>query len=838
MKIKFSIHYRTEWGQQLAVQLSYAFADGATRAARVPMLTDDGEHWQAETSAVESRRAGTTGAITRFSYLYTVEDAEGHELRRECTLVPRTFGFDSTKTYVMADQWHDLPLPAHLYSKAYLATNQAEPLGAEQPQPLFRKTLLFCVSAPQLLPGQQLAVVGSHPVLGAWNPARYQLMQPAGSHVWTLTLNADALLLPIEYKYVVVDGSTRQLLQWEEGDNRTAEGAIADGEVHVLSGEMLRLKEKPWRAAGICVPVFALRSEGSCGVGDFGDLCLLADWAAQAGMKVIQLLPLNDTTVNGQWGDSNPYNITAAFDLHPHYLDLRQLPALKDATRMTTFRRQQRELNALPYSDFEAVDRVKRDYVSQCYEESQERDTLSLHDYVQQHLHRQLLRAVDHAHRQGIAVMGDLPIGISRDSHDVRRHPLLFCSDMQAGTPPTAQERQGSCWGFPTYQWNNDCQEWIQKRMEWMEQYFDALRLDHVAGYFRIWEIPQEQCSATMGHFSPALPLTAGEIEHLGLPFRRDFLTRPFINDRIVDRLFGIHAQYVRDNFLLRKAYGLYDLRPEVATQQLVWQHFHGKGDENSQWIRDALCCLVANVLFLEDPRQKDMFHPRIQAWQEPVFEALSGEERDAFMRIYNNFFYQRHAIYWGKTGYERLSLLQRSTTMLLCAEDLGTQPDSVEPVLDSLRILSLQVQRMPRHAGTEFAHLEANPVRSLATISTHDMAPLRLWWLECPEQAQHYYTTMLQKEGRAPQQLSALLAEEIIARHLYCPSMLCILTLPDWLAMDQELRAKDPRQERVNTPGDPYNRWQWRMHLTIEQLIAADRYNKKLRTMIVRSKR
>ena len=175
---------------------------------------------------------------------------------------------------------------------------------------------------------------------------------------------------------------------------------------------------------------------------------------------------------------------------------------------------------------------------------------------------------------------------------------------------------------------------------------------------------------------------------------------------------------------------------------------------------------------------------------------------------------------------------------MLICAEDLGMLPDCVEPVLDQLRILTLEIQQMPKQQGFEFAHLDANPIRSVCTISTHDMAPLRLWWLESPERRQRFYVTMLQKEGRAPEQLPAHLAEEIIARHLYCPSMLCLLSLQDWLAMDSELRSKNPQDERINVPSDPYNRWQYRMHLTIEELVAATKYNSKIRTMIQRSRR
>jgi 4-alpha-glucanotransferase len=207
-------------------------------------------------------------------------------------------------------------------------------------------------------------------------------------------------------------------------------------------------------------------------------------------------------------------------------------------------------------------------------------------------------------------------------------------------------------------------------------------------------------------------------------------------------------------------------------------------------------------------------------------------------MRLYHHFFGQRHSMLWGSTGYNRLSGLLRETRMLMCAEDLGMMPDCVEPVLESLRILSLEIQQMPKQTAIEFTHLDGNPIRSVATISTHDMSPLRLWWEESSERTQRYYVTMLQKEGRAPEHLPAHIAEEIIARHLYCPSMLCVLSLSDWLAMDAGLRRKNPREERINVPSDCYNRWQYRMHLTIEELLKAERYNNKVRTMITRSKR
>ena len=886
MKLRFTIQYGTQWGENLYVAITYQSTDGTAKVRRQPMTTNDGWHWELETSAVESRQH----PVTSISYYYYVADADGIELRREWTGVPRTYYFDATKNYILPDLWRDVPLQYHLYSQAYLTTTGLSSGDSLQVQrvPLYRKTVIFRVSAPQLKKGQSVAILGSHPALGSWNPARYLLMEPLGCAEWQLSVNVDAILLPLEFKYVIVDDETHALVAWEEGDNRSLEGmlppeqtAIPDGSVLVVYGEGLRVKEDTWRAAGVAVPVFSLRSSRSCGVGDFGDLRLLVDWAVATGMKIIQILPVNDTTLSRSWSDSYPYNIVSAFALHPQYLDLQALGPLRDKKRMTAFLRQQRELNALSYTDYEAVQRVKSDYVravfeergqqtldskefKQWFEDNQEwlvpyaewlsNNSLISHPspltsiyFIQYHLHLQLKAAADYARQNGVCLKGDVPIGVNRNSVETATHPDFFCLDASTGAPPDNFSPNGQNWGFPTYRWSEGVKadsersplvEWFHRRMRWMEQYFDAIRIDHVLGFFRIWEIPDDAVFGLMGHFSPALPMTQGEIEYFGLPFRKDLFTRPFINDRVLQRLFGLHVPYVREHFLIPRSYGLYDLKSEYDTQQKVRQAFDGKGDENSLWIRDGLYRLVSNVLFLEDPRQSEMYHPRIGAWQEPVYEALTAEEKDAYMRLYNNYFYQRHNFFWGDTAMRRLSEVFGHTSMLCCAEDLGMLPECVQPVLDHLRILTLEIQSLPKQSGFEFTHLDGNPYRSVATISTHDMSPLRLWWEESPERTQRYYVSMLQKQGRAPEHLPAHLAEEIIARHLYCPSMLCILSLQDWLAMDSELRSKNPREERVNVPSDPYNRWKYRMHLTIEDLLAATKYNNKVRTMITRSKR
>ena len=833
------------------------------------MVTTDGMEWQLETTVLESRKH----PISSFSYYYQVEDSDGNVLRKEWDAIPRTYYFDSSKNYVMADQWRDVSLQYHLYSKAYLTTMGFKESSEVMPLrvPLYRKTVLFRVSAPQLKKGQSVAIIGSHPALGSWNTARYLVMENIGRFEWLLSVNVESVLLPLEYKYVIVDNDTHALVAWEEGDNRTTEGLlpadmsmVPEGTVLVAYGEGLRVKEQTWRAAGVVVPVFSLRSQHSYGVGDFGDLRRLVDWCVATGMKAIQLLPVNDTTCTGNWSDSYPYNIVSAFALHPHYMDLEALGALKSKAKMTAYNRQRQELNALGYSDYEAVDRVKRAYIEEVFAErgrqtleskeykqwlSENRDWLEpyakwlgaavdLIGYIQYNLHLQLKSATDYARSKGVFIKGDVPIGVNGNSVETATHPEYFHLDAQTGAPPDGFSQNGQNWGFPTYHWCEGLVGWFHKRLKWMEQYFDAIRIDHILGFFRIWEIPSDAVFGLLGHFSPSLPMTIGEIEYFGLPFRKDLFTRPFVNDRVLDKLFGMHAPYVREHFLVHRSYGLYDIKPEFDTQKKVQKFFEGRNDENSLWIRDGLYRLISGVLFLADPNQPDMYHPRIGVIGEPVFDALTAEEKDAFMRLYNNYYYQRHNFFWGAEAMRKLTNVFGATNMLCCGEDLGMLPDCVGHVLDQLRILTLEIQSMPKQSGFEFAHLEGNPYRSVATISTHDMSPLRMWWNESPERTQRYYVSMLQKQGRAPEQLPAHLAEEIIARHLYCPSMLCMLSIQDWLAMDGELRCKSPREERINVPSDPYNRWKYRMHITIEDLLEADKYNNKVKTMIQRSKR
>lgn len=573
------------------------------------------------------------------------------------------------------------------------------------------------------------------------------------------------------------------------------------------------------KVAGVAIPVFALKSEGSFGVGDFGDLKRLIEWAEQVDLKAVQILPINDTTISHQWTDSYPYNSISIYALHPQYLDLRQLGKLKDAKLNKEFERKRRQLNSLPQIDYVAVNNAKMDYIRLIYAQDGEKtlasptfksffkknaywlrpyavfsylrdefgtaefgkwpkfskydeaevnelaakcDKLNFFYYIQYHLHRQLLDAGNLARRKNIILKGDIPIGISRESVEAWVEPYYFNMDKQTGAPPDMFCDDGQNWGFPTYNWESmerDGYQWWMRRMQKMAEYFSAYRIDHLLGFFRIWQIPQPHKSGLMGTFAPALPLSVEEIEGYKMKFHEE--------------------------------------------------------------------------MFIADSKRSDLYHPRISAKSEPTYQSLSQEEQWAFDALYEHFFYQRHNHFWYKEAMKKLPVLTRSTQMIVCGEDLGMVPQCVPWVMNELNILSLEIQSMPKEMGVEFGWLPNYPELSVCTISSHDTPTLRGWWEEDYDRAQRYYTNVLHLEGDAPKQAPGWICEKIIRNHLECPSALCILTLQDWLAIDEDLRYPVAADERINVPSNPRHYWRYRMHITLEDLIEDKQFTQILNDLI-----
>jgi len=463
--------------------------------------------------------------------------------------------------------------------------------------------------------------------------------------------------------------------------------------------------------------------------------------------------------------------------------------------------------------------------------------------YIQYHLDKQMRHVHEYAKAKGVALKGDIPIGISRTSADAWQEPRLFNLDCQAGAPPDDFSVLGQNWGFPTYNWeemNLDGFAWWRSRFTKMAEYFDAYRIDHVLGFFRIWQIPMDAIHGLLGYFNPALPYSVDELRYnYDFWLNPDLQATPYIMDYFVEDFFGPYTAEAIRMYLNNAGNGRYRLKPAFDTQRKVADYFAAQPkDEKNTRICEGLLGLIDNVLFIEDPVEKGKYHPRISAQFTYIYRSLNDYERWCFNRLYNDFFYHRHNDFWYGKAMWKLPPLIDATDMLVCAEDLGMIPACVPAVMEQLEILSLEIQRMPKDPGAAFGNTWSYPYYSVCTTSTHDMGCIRQWWEENREKTQQYYNEVLHEGGNAPYYAEPWVCDRIIDLHLHSPSMLCILPLQDWLSIDGSIRRENPNEEQINVPANSRHYWRYRMHLTLKELLAHTEFNTYLRDKIKNSGR
>ena len=799
MKATLRLHYRTTEGAKLQI----VPAEGKATYMR----HEEGDFWSTEIELHSDRP---------FRYSYRVVEGR-HTLRTEYGDGHLLTEIAGCKEVEVLDHWHEEPQNRTLYSSMFRHGLFSRTI---EPQPLMVGAVHYIEVEAALAPTERLALLGSTESLGEWQPAKAQPMRYLGNYRWGIALGEQERA---EYKFVVTTAEG-ELLRWEQGENRILSSS---DKLHLTFG--LRLRDNvQWHGAGVAVPVFSLRSGQGFGVGEFADLQLLGDWCAKTGQRIIQILPINDTSMSFSWHDSYPYNTVSSFALHPLYIRLSDVGYLRGEADRAEMEALHEELNSLPDLDYERVIKAKMKYLRKLYEQLGARcmDSKSFRDfeknnrawlmpyavfsvlrdkygtanfnewktftkyaekrcaafaernekevgfyyYVQYHLDRQLRKVRDYLHSKGVVLKGDLPIGVSRTSVDVWQNPELFDVHSSAGAPPDDFSAEGQNWGFPIYNWEKMAENdyaWWRARFAKMADYFDAYRIDHILGFFRIWAVPEGAKNALLGAFAPSLPYAVSEIRCEGFDFEEE-----------------------RD----------------VA---------HDMGDDNVLW----LAC-------------GEGFVPRISPFATERYKALPKMQQQAFARLHDNFYYNRHNAFWGMTGAERLAKLTTSTSMLACGEDLGMIPACVPQVMHKEQILSLEIERMPKEYGVRVGDVLRNPYLSVCSTSTHDMSPLRLWWRDEAER-QYYFEKVLGLEGDAPAEATAELCEKIVARHLASPSMLTILPLQDWLSLSEELRSDDIERERINIPAVAHHYWRYRMHLTLEELLSASDCNERVAKLI-----
>ena len=624
------------------------------------------------------------------------------------------------------------------------------------------------------------------------------------------------------------------------------------------------------KLTGVAVPVFSLNTKNNFGIGEFLDLKMLGDWCEKVGMKMIQILPINDTRTDDSWDNSYPYKAISTKALHPIYLNLEKIGKLQEESDRAYFENQKNILKEKDYVDYPEVMKVKDAYFKKIFAQDWEstkntedfqnffkenKDWLvpyaefclqptvngqqpEFYYFLQYHLDKQLKEAVDYLHERGIALKGDIPIGIGRNSVEAWTNPELFNLDCQAGAPPDAFATEGQNWGFPTYNWNamaNDDYQWWRDRLTQMSRYFDAYRIDHILGFFRIWEIPQEHTQGIMGHFSPALSYQQSVVSsQLSASYER--LTKPYIRGHFLHEFFGEFTEEVRDKYLNETSFSYFELKEEFNTQRKITDFFVNRqqttdNSHKDEKIKNGLIALCAEVLFLED--KNGGLHPRIALQFTHSYNELDDYQKDNINKLYDEYFYHRNEELWKEEALKKLPKIIEASDMLVCGEDLGMVPACVKDVMQQLNILSLEVQRMPKNPCETFVNPKENPYLSVDTTSTHDTSTIRGWWEENGELTNRFYREMLGHHEGAPYFAEPWVCKEIIEQHLKSSSMWVIIPIQDYIAMDGDFRWDQTQKEQINVPANSHHHWCYKMHQSLEELNERQSLNETLHSMI-----
>ncbi|KNC81765.1 hypothetical protein SARC_05934 [Sphaeroforma arctica JP610] len=897
-EVTFSIQYNTQPGESIVVTGSIPELGEWEVNKALRLDYRDGGHW-----------LGAATISGDFEYKYAIAYDFGTALtcefgdNRKCALA------DGLARAVLQESWRPHEVDTNVLYSSFFVDGALRPAedriapatGKYESGPVVR----IVMRCPQVETGDSVAVTGSCAALGDWDEAKALVLSNVDHPVWTGEFNTDAGQ-EISYKFII-KGKDGKVRCWEEGDNRSllVSKSFGKGDLWVKSDEFFRFKAN-WRGCGVAMPVFALRTKESAGVGEFNDIKKLVDWSDKVGCALIQILPINDTVAKQKWTDSYPYAAISVYALHPMYLNMKKMGTLRSETTQKAINEKAKELNALPEVDYEAVmklksrfykllfDEVKEeffkdpayqawfeknkewllpyamfsyfrdiyqtpdftkwgDFSSQTFEQLEvladpkkdDYTDISVHYFIQYHLHLQLQEAAGYARSKNICLKGDIPIGIFRHSVDAWMYPNLFNMEMQAGAPPDDFAVDGQNWGFPTYKWEEmekDGFQWWVKRLTQMAEYFDAYRIDHVLGFFRIWQIPMNAVTGLMGYFNPAIPIHIDEIRSRGIHFDYDRYCKPYIREHFLGDKFGEYTDYVKSEFLEPQDHGVWVLKEHVDTQRkaanlLAPTETMSMADRaRNEKIKRGLWALHAEILLIEVPgSNKTEFHPRVRMNTGcKSFEELDGHSKSQLYELYLDYFFSRQEEFWAEKARVKLPAIKNATNMLICAEDLGMVPACVPGVMKKLDMVRLAIQRMPPDTTQSFWHPQDTPYLCVASPSGHDMSSIRGWWEEDRAVTQKFWEEILGHHGSAPSMCEPFVVYEVVNQHLWAPCILAIFPIQDIVGMNGNLRRNPPQVEQINVPANPEHYWRYRFHMNMEDLIEETSFNNSFKKMIM----
>ncbi|MGB0522831.1 MAG: 4-alpha-glucanotransferase [Flammeovirgaceae bacterium] len=908
MKLQFNIKFHTHWGQKMHVCGSLPELGNWDPNQAPEMHFANADDWSLAIDITKGKRKG-------FEYKFFTRDESGTivwEWGDNRTIDFEKDGFNSLE---IRDWWRAKnDIENALYTSAFtnVLMRPSKNRGkAKKIKQASKPVIRFQINAPRIDATHKVCVVGSSKELGAWDESKAIILHNEKHPLWQADVAIDSVGETISYKYGIYDVNTKQITSLEEGGNRTyfVPQEAKKGELKVLTDEKFRYPVGNWKGTGVAIPVFSLRSKNGMGVGQFTDLKLLADWAEQTGIKMIQILPINDTVAKHHWTDSYPYAAISVFALHPIYMDLRAMGTLSAKLSEEIIFEQGKLLNDKETVDYSGVMKLKSRFFKLIFDEQKEEvlksdaflkyyeenktwllpygvfsyfrdifgtpnfyqwgkykdvtlkqleeiadpsspqyDDIAIHFFIQYHLHLQLLDASNYARDKGVVLKGDIPIGIYRHSADAWMDRRLFNMESQAGAPPDDFSVSGQNWGFPTYNWDEmakDDYQWWKNRLTQLSKYFDAFRIDHILGFFRIWEIPYHAVQGIFGYFNPAMAIHKHELAAKGIGFDYERFCKPYIREHFLHERFGDLTEAVKQLYLDEYIPGHFRMKKGFETQREVEDHLQLPEDATledkarNERLRDGLFSLIGEVIFFEAPFSNgDAFNPRCSMHFTRSYQELDEGTRKRLDEIYTDYYYHRQEGFWKDKAMVKLPAIKNATNMLICGEDLGMVPSNVPDTMNELGILRLAIQRMPSNSDAEFWHPSDTPYMSVCSPSCHDMSTIRGWWEEDRAKTQRFFNNILGHPGPAPFFCEPWICKDIVVQHLYSPSMWAVFPIQDLLALDGDLRRQNAKEEQINVPANPKHYWKYRFHMNIEDLIEEQAFNSLLSNLVKASGR
>lgn len=341
MKLYFEIEYHTKPGQNIAVCGSIDALGNWNQSNAIQLHYKFDGKWSAEIDLNDEPEK------IEYKYCLIDEFDNAHwEWGKNRFLSLKE---DNNKNVYLIENWRAPSKEEKVFYSSAFEKNLMSPKHHLKARKSNRKkSLRFQIQVPRIGGDYQLCILGNITQLGNWDSKSPLLLTYDDNFpLWSGEINASSIKEPIYYKYGIYHIKKKELVTLEEGEDRYFEIPKLKDDQFLLtkSDESFRYPIGNWKAAGVAVPVFSLRTEKSCGVGEFNDLIDLIDWAKSVDMKMLQILPINETVASHNWLDSYPYKSISVVALHPLYLNLQKMGILKDKKQMRFFKEKQKEYN-------------------------------------------------------------------------------------------------------------------------------------------------------------------------------------------------------------------------------------------------------------------------------------------------------------------------------------------------------------------------------------------------------------------------------------------------------------------------------------------------------------